>query len=65
MPARRPAVVVQLKLSGRLSALLPFAVIVEVSPEEFAKIQTHELTLPKGWLLGEEMPKPADDAGGE
>ena len=40
------------------------SVIVEVSPEEFAKIQTHELTLPKGWLLGEEMPKPPDDAGG-
>jgi hypothetical protein len=41
------------------------SVIVEVSPEEFAKIQTHELTLPKGWLLGEEMPKPPNDAGGE
>jgi hypothetical protein len=33
---------------------IPYAsVIVEVSPEEFAKIQTYELTLPKGWLLGE------------
>jgi hypothetical protein len=41
------------------------SVIVEVSPDEFAKIQTHELTLPKGWLLGEELPKPPDDAGGE
>jgi hypothetical protein len=37
------------------------SVIVEVSPEEFQRIQTQELKLPKGWLLGEEMPKPQDD----
>jgi len=43
---------------------IPYAsVIVEVSPEEFAKIQTYELTLPKGWLLGEELPKPSEAAG--
>lgn len=41
------------------------SVIVEVSPEEFARIESHELTLPKGWLLGEEMPKPPGDPGGE
>jgi len=45
---------------------IPYSsVIVEVSPEEFAKIQTRELTLPKGWLLGEEMPRPPDDSGDE
>jgi len=44
---------------------IPYAsVIVEVSPEEFDKIQTYELKLPNGWRLGEEMPKPPDDAGG-
>ena len=37
------------------------SVIVEVSPEEFAKIQTQELKLPKGWLLGEELPKPPEN----
>lgn len=37
------------------------SVIVEVSPEEFAKIETHELSLPKGWLLGEELLRPPDD----
>jgi phage FluMu protein Com len=37
------------------------SVIVEVSPEEFVKIQTQELKLPKGWHLGEEFPKPSDD----
>jgi hypothetical protein len=43
---------------------IPYSsVIVEVSPEEFAKIQNHELTLPKGWLLGEEFTKLPGDAG--
>ena len=41
------------------------SVIVEVSPEEYVKIQTQELKLPKGWLIGEEMPKPPQDVGGE
>ncbi len=36
------------------------SIIVEVSPEEFEKIKTQELRLPKGWQVGEEMPKPAD-----
>ena len=40
----------------------PF-IIVEVTPEEFAQIQSDELKLPRGWLLGEELPKPADDPG--
>lgn len=34
------------------------SIIVEVSPDEFAKIQTHELKLPRDWFLGEELPKP-------
>ena len=41
------------------------SVIVEVSPEEFTKIQTQELKLPKGWLLGEELPRPPEYAGGQ
>jgi hypothetical protein len=40
------------------------SIIVEVSPEEFEKIKTQELKLPKGWQVGEEMPKPADAPGG-
>jgi hypothetical protein len=44
---------------------IPYSsIIVEVSPEEFQKIQTKELKLPRGWQLGEEMPRPPDDAGG-
>jgi hypothetical protein len=43
---------------------IPFpSVIIEVTPEDFAKIQAHELKLPRGWTLGEELPKPADEAG--
>ncbi len=41
------------------------SVIVEVSPEEFTKIQTHELKLPKGWVLGEELLKPPENPEGE
>jgi hypothetical protein len=40
------------------------SIIVEVSPEEFEKIKAKELMLPKGWQVGEEMPRPADAAGG-
>ena len=39
-------------------------VIVEVTPEEFQKIQAHELKLPEGWEIGEELSKPPDHAGG-
>jgi hypothetical protein len=38
--------------------------IVEVSPEEFARIQAKELKLPHGWLLGEELPKPQENPQG-
>ena len=34
------------------------SVIVEVSPEEYTKIVTQELKLPKDWNLSEEFPKP-------
>jgi len=46
------------------SGILYPSVIVEVSPEEFAKIQSQELQLPEGWSLGEEFPKPAEDLEG-
>jgi hypothetical protein len=46
---------------------VPFpSVIVEVTPEEFTRIQSDELKLPRGWTLGEELPKPPpDEAGGD
>lgn len=43
---------------------IPYAsVIVEVSPEEFVKIRSHELLLPQGWVLGEEILRSPDNAG--
>ena len=36
------------------------SVIVEVTPDEFAKIQTGELRLPNDWRLGETIPRPAE-----
>jgi hypothetical protein len=44
---------------------IPFpSVIIEVTPDEFARIESRELKLPRGWTLGEELPRPADAAGG-
>ena len=35
------------------------SVIVEVTPEEFDLIQTRQLPLPNGWIVGTELPRPA------
>jgi hypothetical protein len=37
-------------------------VIAEVPPSEFAKIQSGEWTLPRGWIIGEELPRPPEEA---
>ena len=34
------------------------SIILEVTPDEFEKIQTQEWTLPNGWMLGDLIPKP-------
>ena len=39
------------------------SVIVEVTPEEFQRIQTQELALPEGWTVGELLPRPAGTDG--
>jgi hypothetical protein len=40
------------------SAGIPFSsVIVEITPDEFGRIESKELTLPDGWTLGELLPK--------
>jgi hypothetical protein len=33
------------------------SVIVEITPDEFAKVQARELKLPKGWTLGDLIPR--------
>jgi hypothetical protein len=37
---------------------IPFpSVIIEVSPDEFRRIQSSELMLPEGWSIGDELPR--------
>ncbi len=40
------------------------SVIVEVTPDEYKKIESLELTLPVGWIDGEEMPRSPQCHGG-
>src|SRR5436309_3313913 len=40
---------------------IPYSsVIIEVTPEEFQRIQTQELKLPEGWRHRVELPKPGN-----
>lgn len=41
------------------------SVIVEVTPDEYEKIQNHELKLPEGWRIGIPLPRPAAGNGME
>ena len=34
------------------------SIIIEVTPDEFDKIQSNEMKLPEGWTIGEELPRP-------
>lgn len=39
---------------------IPYSsIIVEVTPKEFDRLQSHELKLPEGWEIGEEVPRPS------
>jgi hypothetical protein len=35
------------------------SIIIEVTPEEFEKIQTRDLPLPNGWTIGSPIPRPS------
>lgn len=37
------------------------SVIVEVTPEEFERIQSKELPLPDGWTISDLVPKPLEE----
>lgn len=39
------------------------SIIIEVTPDEFEKIQARELELPDGWQVGDEIPKPLPAVG--
>jgi len=38
-------------------------VIVEVTPEEFQRIQMRELELPQGWMLADPIPRQQEGVG--
>jgi hypothetical protein len=38
-------------------------VILEVTPEEYQKIQSEELALPHGWKIGDPIPRPSSESG--
>lgn len=59
-----PSGVMPLHFGPAPASGIPYSsVIVEVTPEEFNKIQTHEMKLPWGWTLGEELPRTFVDVG--
>ncbi len=59
-----PSGIMPLHFGPALASGIPFStVIIEVTPDEFQKIQAHELKLPEGWEIGEELPKPPAVAG--
>jgi len=39
------------------------SIIVEVTPEEFQKIQNHQMELPHGWTVGDPIPRPPAESG--
>jgi len=39
------------------------SIIVEVTPDEFERIQAHQLELPHGWTVGELIPRPPEENG--
>src|SRR4051794_19641551 len=46
-----------------VSGLYYSSVILEVTPEEFQKIQNEELKLPNGWVVGDLIPRPPAEQG--
>jgi hypothetical protein len=60
-----PSGVMPLHFGPAPASGIPFpSIIIEVTPDEFRKIQSHELMLPEGWEIGEELPRPGADTGG-
>lgn len=60
-----PSGVLPLHFGAAPASGIPFpSIIIEVTPDEFAKIRAHELKLPKDWEIGEELPKVPASAGG-
>lgn len=59
-----PSGIMPLQFGPSPASGIPFrSVIVEVTPDEYERIQKSELSLPDGWMLGEEIPRPDPERG--
>ena len=55
-----PAGIMPIQFGPSPASGLSFSsIIVEVTPDEFQKIQNRQLELPHGWTVGEPIPRPA------
>ncbi len=51
--------IVPLHFGAAPASGIPYpSIIIEVTPEEFDKIQSNAMKLPEGWKIGEELPRP-------
>lgn len=56
-----PSGIMPLQFDAVPASGIPFpSIIIEVTPEEFEKIQREELKLPDGWKLGPPLPRPGE-----
>ncbi len=60
-----PSGVMPLRFGPALKSDIHFpSVIIEVTPDEYQKIESLELTLPHGWTKGEFIPRPTSRGEG-
>jgi hypothetical protein len=53
-----PAGILPLHFSPAPASGIPYpSIIIEITPEEFERLKAHELELPNGWQIGEELPR--------
>ena len=58
-----PSGILPVYFGPRADGGIPYAtVIVDVTPDEFDRLQARELALPDGWRVGEPFPRPAATA---
>lgn len=61
-----PAGVIPLAFRPRPSEGIDYpTIIVDVTPAEFEQIRSQQMSLPEGWIVGEELPRPHESNGDE
>jgi hypothetical protein len=63
-PIKLPSGIMPIQFGPSPASGLNFSsIIVEVTPEEFQKIQDQQLALPHGWKVGDPIPRPPLEEG--